>query len=174
MNLNNQTFDKTNQTLYKLIIPNLPHITGVSLNKIKNFTINGNSAILPGLSISAVDYAWQGGKIKLPDARTEFNNLTVSYLIDEDLNNWKLFFYWILQYNNNKDKYVEDPNNIVCDAFLVYYNNWLKKPVLKMKFINIFPIAISDIELTTKTDGSEVIEGHVTFALDRYELQDII
>lgn len=171
MNLNNQTFDKTNQTLYKLVFPTLPHIKSVTANKLKNFTINGNSAVLPGLTISSIQYQWQGAHIKIPDARPEFNSLTVSYLVDEDLENWKLFFRWILEYNNNKDKYIEDPNNIVCDAYLIYYNNWLKKEILRMNFINIFPTSLSDIELTTKTDGSESIEGRVVFDFDRYELK---
>lgn len=171
MNLNKQTFDKTNQTLYKLVFPTLPHIKNFTANKLKNFTINGNSAVLPGLTVSSIQYPWQGGFIKFPDSKPEFNSLTVSYLIDEDLENWKLFFKWILEYNNNKDKYVEDPNNIVCDAYLIYYNNWLKKEILRMNFINIFPTSLSDIELTTKTDGSDSIEGRVVFDFDRYELK---
>jgi len=116
---------------------------------------------------------WQGGTIKVPSARPTFNDLTVSFLIDEYLNNWKLFFKWILYSNNNKDKYSEDWNNVVCDAYLLYYNNWLKKPVLRMNFINLSPTSLSDIELTSKTDGSETLEGRVSFSLDRYEVKDI-
>lgn len=167
------TWDKANQTLYRLVFPSLPQFLGAGLNDTKNFVINGNSALLPGLTLSSQEWPWQGGKIKIPDARPTFNDLIVSFLIDEYLMNWKLFFKWILYYNNNKDKYVEDPNNLVCDAFLIYYNNWLQKEVLKMQFINIFPTSLSDIELTTKTDGSDSLEGRVTFALDRYEIIDL-
>lgn len=172
MLLNEQTFDKTNQTLYKLIFPVLPVFLNSGINDIKNFTVNGNSALLPGLTISEQSMAWMGGQIKYPDKNISFNNLTVSFLIDEKLNNWKLFWKWLIFINNNKDKYVEDWNLLTTDAYLIYYDNWFGSEVLRMNFVNLWPNALSDIELTTKTDGSDILEGRITFSFDRNELID--
>lgn len=83
---------------------------------------------------------WQGGKIFLPDARISFSEFSATILIDEAYNNWKMLFKWITTINNNKDKYVEDFTNLLTDASLLVYDNWLNNVVLKLKLVNIWPI----------------------------------
>lgn len=171
MNLSEQTWDKANQTLYRFVMPKVPHFIPKKY-QIENFTINGNSVNLPGINISAMDREWQGGKIKYPDARVTWNDLQITYLVDEDYNNWKVFWYWIAYMNNNKDKYTEDFDKIVTDARLIIINNWMQvhKPVLEVFFKNIWPCNLSDLNLTTKIDGAEILEASISFAFDRCEL----
>lgn len=160
--------DKANQTLFRLVFPKIPVTNSITDNK--QFILNIHTINIPGITISSQEMRWQGGKIMIPDGVIDFPEWTISFIVDETYSNWKVLHNWITYLNNNKDKFVEDYTNYSSDAMLLCKNNWMKDDVLKLNFIRVWPTSLGEISLTTRTDGSELIECDVTFAYDRYEI----
>jgi hypothetical protein len=104
-----------------------------------------------------------------PSGEVTFDDITLIFLIDEKLENWKTLFKWLLFMHNNKDKFAVAFDEPVVTGVLSYYNNWTNEKVLEIQYWKLWPTNLGSITLTTKTDGSQYLEASVTFKYDRCE-----
>lgn len=156
-------FNNLSPNSFALMFPNIP---GGSSSEMFILSVYGCN--LPGLTLNASDIRWQGGKTHLPGAVTDWAQLSVNFVVNEKLDNWLALFKWMIFLNNNKDKYVEaERNKFSIDATLVLLDNW-KKPIYEFKFINIFPVALGELPLSSR-EGSHNIDTNAIFSYDRYE-----
>lgn len=165
---NSNYIDTAQQTLFRLIFPKMP--SSISLKETKDFILYLHTVNVLGISLSSNEHHWQGAKIPYPEANLEFPELTVSFIIDESFNNWIIFYKWLIMMNDNKKNFGKDFKEYSTDAILLCKNNWMKTNSLKLQFFGIWPLSLGDISLTTRSDGSELLECDVTFQYDRYEL----
>lgn len=167
--LENQTFDKASDTLYSFLLTDLPGV--ITRDKSRSLLLNCNTVYLPGVSLGIERINFLGGFINTPSNDISFDSMDIVFLIDENLENWKTLFNWMMFMHNNKDKFAVAWDEPVVTGILSYYNNWLNSKVLEIEYAKLWPTALSQITLTTKTDGSQYLEAQVTFTFDRAEIK---
>ena len=160
-----QTLDKASDTLYRFMLTDLPVI--VNREQSRSLLLNCNTVFLPGISLSVERVNFLGGFINTASNDLKFDDINLIFLIDEDLNNWKTLFNWMLFMHNNKDKFGVSWDEPVVTGILTYYNNWMSKQVLEIEFQKLWPISLGQITLSTKTDGAQYLEAQSTFTFDR-------
>jgi len=122
----------------------------------------------------------------------DFSPLEVSFLVQEDLSNWREIHDWmtgigfpktpeqyesaIRQGNNDNPKPnsgkggVSNPSVLTSDATLTILTN-KNNPVLQVNFRNLYPTSLSGLQYDTKDEGSTQLSSSVTFNYDLYEIE---
>lgn len=160
-------FDKFSPNTFALVFPNIPGVADNSM-----LILNVHSVNLPNLELGAKDIRWLGGTTHIPEAVTHWGALTVQFVVDERMKNWRTIFKWITSMHNNKDKYVpENRASYAIDASLIMLDNY-KKPFLEFKFVNAFPTTLSECSMSYR-EGNRYIESSVSLTYDYYDVEEI-
>jgi len=178
--------------LFEVQIPNLPTAATDSTPKAdwgtdvqENFSILCKAANLPASNIASIDVPFRGRTLKVAGDRT-IDNWTVTVINDEDFRMRNAMEAWmnsIARLSNNTG--ATNPDSYMVDAVVHqlgrgYSNNKHSKknsdtagdtnvtPLKSYKFIDIFPVAVSAIDLSY--DSSDTIEEFtVEFAVQSFE-----
>jgi hypothetical protein len=102
-----------------------------------------------------------------------FEPLSFSFLINEDLGNWKEIFDWMKTFSINSEKYnpniQADPRNYQADGTLVILNS-NSRPQASVTFKNMFPISLGEIEFNSADTDISPQAATVTFRYDTYDV----
>ena len=112
--------------------------------------------------------------IKHPASKLGFQNLEVSFLVDEDMGNWREISDWIKRTSVVDDHFDIDPNtkDHFCDGTLVITNSAMQ-PNIEVSFKNMFPIRITGFQFDSSITELTPYESTVTFAYDYYEIKKL-
>lgn len=155
---------------YKLMIP-----------KITTFTFFVQSVNIPKITANPVTQTSPFKDIPRPTDKLVFGDLNVSFLIAEDFWNYQILSDWIRGYSFpcsfaeyqrlNRDSLVsmvaKQPQ--YSDGYLEVLSN-LNNVKLKVKFINMFPIYLSDINFDVEQSPDQPIKGTAAFSFHTYIL----
>ena len=109
--------------------------------------------------------------IEFPGDRLDFGDLQITFKVDEKMENYLEIFNWLValgfpedykQYKKLADKQPGDKEGIYSDATLTVLNS-VYVPILEIKFEDIFPIAIGDIDFTTTDSDINYVTNTATF-----------
>lgn len=103
-------------------------------------TYHCQSTQLPSISIDQPELATPHRNMILPGTKVTFDPLTVTFLVDDDLSNWKEVYYWILKMGFDKAKF----KDLRSDGTLHILNGDLT-PKTTVKFINLHPTSLSEL-----------------------------
>ena len=151
--------------------------------KLSYFT---NSATIPGMSLGVAEQPSYLSRIPVPGDMMQFNDFSIRFLVDEDLENYIEIQNWLrglgfpesLQqiYNLQKEtdlvgkKY--SPNqemNVYSDGTLqVLTSN--ENINFQIKFQDMFPISLSDLEFDATDTGIQYFAATVTFKYSVYHI----
>ena len=105
---------------------------------------------------------------QVPGNDLTFEPLSVTFLVDENLNNWRELYDWLtgIGFPNDYNEYSNQKKNkqIYSDATLTIVNSNMVPNYIIM-FKDLFPINVSDINFDS---GSADIEGIKATAAFRY------
>ena len=178
--------------LFEVQIPNLPDAALNSSPKAdwgtdiqENFSILCKAANLPASNIASIDVPFRGRTLKVAGDRT-IENWTVTIINDEDFGIRNAMEAWmnsIARLSNNTG--ATKPEAYMTDAFVYQLGRGYSgdrhstknsdtadggkvTPLKSYKFIDIFPVAVSSIDLSY--DSSDTIEEFtVEFAVQSFE-----
>ena len=150
-----------------------------TLERIPNFTFLVQSASLPSMSLSASNFQTPLVNIQIPGTMLTFAPLTISFIVDENMESWYEIYNWMFQLGNPEElnkigNLTGVPgalNNIVSDANLIIKTN-SNNPNWRVRFHDLFPTDIGEINFST-IDTQEFITSSATFAYTYYELERI-
>jgi hypothetical protein len=150
-----------------------------TLERIPNFTFLVQSASLPNMSLSASNFQTPLVNIQIPGTMLTFAPLTISFIVDENMESWYEIYNWMFQLGNPEElnkigNLTGVPgalNNIVSDANLIIKTN-SNNPNWRVRFHDLFPTDIGEINFST-IDTQEFITSSATFAYTYYELERI-
>lgn len=141
-----------------------------------------NAANIPGISLGV---AVQPNYLKMVDHPGDiltFEDLTLSFLIDENLENYMEIWNWmnalgfpetIEQYMDFQDekKKGKDVNNFPeqSDGFLEILNSNYK-PQAKVKFRGMFPFSLTTLQFDTRERDYTYFTANVTFKYTMYNI----
>lgn len=106
-------------------------------------------------------------------SKMEFDDLTISFIVDEQLTNWLEIFNW-MRTSTNVENYTEikPVNTHLTEANIVILNS-AKQPKFNIMFEGVYPKSLSSIDFSSVIMDPEVIQSTVTFGYRSYNIEVI-
>jgi hypothetical protein len=146
---------------------------------ITNFFIQQVS--FPGLSINPVDFPNPFVKIPISGEHIDFDDLQISFKIDEDMRNYIELHNWLrgLGFPDDYSQYEQLENQpkmsgmgLVSDVSLLILSS-SKNPTFDIVFRDAFPISLSGFTFDTTLQDVNYIEATATFRYTSYSINPI-
>ena len=181
-------FDYASPTQFKFQIQKLP--------KVEYFTTACN---IPGISLNATVQPTPLADIPLPGDTISFNDLEITFLVDENLENYREIHGWMYgigfpkartQFADlvtaNKDRFpTEGRDSKATDAGKVKYGASPLGPIfsdatlnvltsknnanIEVRFNNVFPTSLSGLNFNQQADDIDYLSATVSFKYKLYE-----
>ena len=119
---------------------------------------------LPSLTLGTIGQPTPIKPIFLPNEVIEFENLTLTFLLDENFGNWKQIFEWI---NYLKNFHTLDGHRLVTDISINVLDNKLKYQ-FTIGLEDCFPVTLSELELSSQIIESEPVTFNSTFIVNNF------
>ena len=166
------------------------------LPKVEFFTTDAN---LPGITAGVATVATPFKDIPTMGDKLEYENLSISFIVDEYLENYISLHNWMTGIGFPKERkqfrtFRDVTSNVgegsrtepsveigqideattsdrfmYSDAFLMLLSN-KNNPIVEVRFQNIFPIALSALDFTQTATDVEYITATAEFAYQIYEI----
>ena len=136
---------------------------------------------IPGLNANPVRSPTPFVDLYKPTDKLEYGMLRISFILDEEMWNWEIIQSWLRGYSfpcsfaeyKNMDRkslyslHQERPQ--YADAQLLILSG-LNNVKFKIKFIDAFPVSLSEVPFSTKSSAEETMVASAEF---RYQLFNI-
>lgn len=152
-------------TRFTFLIPDKPYL--------KYFC---QTVSIPSVSTTPVTVPTQFSNTYRHGDKLDFEALTITALVDEDMRIWQETYNWIvgLTRPSSSDQYLrkslQDKTPLYFDGFLTVNTN-ANNPNIRFKFHNCHPISIGGINFDTKTNADNVPTCDFTFRYDLFEVE---
>ena len=165
------------------------------LPKVEFFTVSAN---LPGISAGIVTHATPFKDIPTMGEKLSYENLSISFIVDEYLENYISLHNWMIgigfprdreQFRTYRDVTSNTPASgktpstdlvgkaipdkaMYSDAFLQILSN-KNNPIVEVSFENAFPISLSALDFTQTATDVEYMVASAEFAYQIYEIKTL-
>lgn len=149
----------------------------VNFERIPAVTYQCQQVNLPGATLGIVTRETPFLDLYSPGTKLVYNPLSLTFFIDENLESWKnmlSWFYSIADPNGfeKRDGAQElQQNKHLSDATLTILTN-LNNPAIRIKFANVFPTDISDLQFDVQQSADTTMTATVTFRYDFYTVEN--
>jgi hypothetical protein len=99
-----------------------------------------------------------------------YGDLTVSFIVDEELINWKEIYNWIRANGNSEEHMPTEEPEYSSGQILIYTSSYNVNHVID--FENLFPISISEMTFDASNNDIEYFTAQVTFKYTGYTIRD--
>jgi len=139
-----------------------------------NLEFFAQSVVHPGISTNAPDVSFRGTVLPSTPESLTFNPLSVTMLLDEDMNSYTEVQDWLYRMVNSndvssldaaRDNGIPSKSDIVV-SILSSANNVNKQ----IKYYDAFPIDLGDVSLEVVAGDQTFITCPVTFRYSRFEI----
>jgi len=157
-----------------------------TLNRAPKVAFFGNSTNIPGMTLGIAVQPTYLKDIDIPGDKITFNDLTLRFLVDENLENYAEIQNWIRGigypeslseiYNwqkNNSVMDVQDKSqmNLYSDATLTVLTS-SNNSNFQVKFSDVFPYSITDLQFDATDSDIDYLTAEVTFKYTIYNIVD--
>jgi hypothetical protein len=155
-----------------------------TLNRAPKVSFFSNSSNIPGLTLGVAVQPTYLKDIDTPGDKIQFEDFTLRFLVDENLENYMEIHNWIkgLGYpesldeiyelqnqKNNSNVTVSDKMNIYSDGTLTILGSSFK-PNFKIKFKDLWPYNLSSLNFDATDSDIEYFTAEVTFKYTIYNI----
>jgi hypothetical protein len=166
-----KTYDYLRVNAYRLVIHPLP--------KVSYFAQKAN---LPGISLGVAKQSTPLHDLPIAGDKLEYGQFSLTFMVSEDMENWAELYSWIqgLGFPDTHEQFLElrqsgqmkrlstsispfnEESGIYADAtlFLLDAANNTK---LSFNFVDLFPVALSDMEMDSGVDEMSYLKCTATF-----------
>ena len=157
------------------------------LNRAPKVAYFGNSVNIPSMTLGVAQFPTYLKDIPLPGDKMDFDDFTLRFLVDEDLENYQEIQHWmrglgfpeslkeIYDYQKEKSD-VSQPNksqlNLYSDGTLTVLDA-SNIPKFKIVFENMFPINLTTLDFDATQTDLEYFTAEVTFKYTIYNIREI-
>jgi len=128
---------------------------------------------LPGMNFGEIIQPTRFVNVKHPASKMTFESLEVSFIVDEDLANWREVYDWMRSIVNIEDATNQvSPADQYSDATLILLNSAMRENV-RVKFNSCFPINLSGLRFITTPTETEPQIATMTLTFDTYEIEKV-
>ena len=151
------------------------------VDKLPNVNFFCQSATLPGLTLGEATQVNPFRDIPTPGDKILFEELTIRFIVDEELQNWLEMKEWIygLGYPNSQEEYGELSKGIklkgvkYSDGILMILTSH-KNAQIKVTFQDLWPVTLSGLQLDSSVAEVDYVTADATFAYTIYNVERII
>ena len=129
------------------------------------FTIQ--TMILPDVSADGASLPYQQIDISIPSDKITFGSFEISYLIDEDLLNYKEIFDWMK--SNVETKHATTTSSDHYRDLTLTVMNSANNVTKQIKFVDAYPTSLSSLPFDITTTDVEYLTAVATFNYSYYE-----
>ena len=152
-------------------------------HKIPDVVFRCQSCNLPGLSVEFVNQPTPVHQVPVPGDSVLYNPLNITFIVDEDLENWKQLHDWMVglgfpnstaQFKVLKESDGTRPNfgGLYSDATLISLTNASIKNK-QVIFKNCFPMELNDIDFDSSDTESGAVIGIATIKFMLYTIESL-
>jgi hypothetical protein len=135
------------------------------------------SVNLPGVSLGEAAYNTPTLDFFVAGNKITYNPLNIKFTIDEQVQSWKELYMWFQSIGSQS---IDERNRIsdmqskrsklksYSDATLTVLSS-LNNPIMNIRFINLFPTSLSDIDFDTQSSADNIITADATFHYEYFE-----
>ena len=153
---------------FRFILSNFPEVTYFC-----------QAANIPGVSISGIEFPTPLKNIQFSGDEVAFEELTIRFVVDENLKNWLSIYDWIIgmgipdKESAEKYKKLKDENKLVADGTLAVLTSNMNVQ-MEVRFQNMFPLSLSGISFDSSAADVDYVVSDVTFQYDIYEITNFL
>ncbi len=137
----------------------------LSFPSVTDTTFFCQKANIPGPSVTEVPRSVPNLELYMPGTKISYNTFDIEFSVNEDLSAWRVVYDWLRDNTiDNKFRYTN------VDAILTVLSNQ-NNPKLRVKYSNVFPISLGDIEFDTRLSANEHISALASFRFDYYNIE---
>jgi hypothetical protein len=127
------------------------------VNKHFKLVENACTAVsIPAISLASVAQSSRFASAKHPGDKLEFSDMSITFLVDEDLKNYNEISDWLMSIQNTEYKNIKDK---ISDSKILVHNS-SHKLVGTYTFTDSFPISLSGLDL--QTDATSITYPKIT------------
>jgi hypothetical protein len=156
------------------------------LNRAPKVAFFGNTANIPGMTLGVAIQPTYLKDIDIPGDKVQFNDLTIRFLVDENLENYMEIQNWIRgigypeslqeiydwqRENKNMDNQYKSQLNLYSDATLSVLTS-SNNSNFKVKFLDVFPYSLTDLQFDATDSDIDYLTAEVTFKYTIYNIVD--
>jgi hypothetical protein len=150
-----------------------------SLAKYPKVSFFCNTAKIPQIILQTVSEPTYLKQIDIPSDQLEYSDLTLRFLVDEDLVNYKTMHNWLtsLGFPESTEQYadmlnedgVRDPLNFYSDGTLIILNSNYN-PKAQVKFKDLFPVSLTSLDFNATATDIQYFTAEVSFKYTVYNI----
>ena len=134
------------------------------------------SANLPGISLAEINQPTPFMPTQVPGNDLTWEPLNVTFLVDEDLANWRELYNWMvgIGFPNEYKEYKDQKTNkqIYSDATLTILNSNMVSNY-RIMFKDLFPTSLSEVSFDSASADIEGIKATATFRYLTYSYEKL-
>ena len=142
------------------------------------------SANIPDINLQTTIQPSYLKDIDVPGEKISYGDFSLTFLVDESMENYSILHKWIkrLGFAQTTEDYQKlitdsdgqrDPKEAFSDGTLqILSSNF--QPIVKVKFIDLFPIALSSLTFDVSETDIQYFTAEVSFRYTIYELSDML
>lgn len=121
---------------------------------------------LPGVNNVALPHVTPNLDLYVAGTKMQYNEFRMEFLVNEDLSSWLIIHDWIRAITTD----MRDRTKTNGQAILTILSN-LNNPKFRVKFMNIFPLSLSDITFDSTQSAENHIVASATFKFDYFDIE---
>lgn len=136
-------------------------------------------ASVPGISIGDASKYYSTGKAAIPGNNIEYDELSLTFIVDESLNNWREIYNWMrglaptaIGGDNQYLSLKKSDFGTTSDGILTVLTN-SSNPNITLSFKDLFPVSVSSINFRTTDTSLEPITATVSFRYSYFDFDTI-
>ena len=149
-----------------------------NLKRLPGVNFFASQVNVPGLSGNAPVIATPFKPIFRAYDKLEYNELSVTFKVDEDMQNYLEIFNWMVGIGFPADfeqrKTLESPQQagVYSDGQVIIQTS-KRNTNLEMNFIDLLPVSLSDLNMTSQAQDVDYLEATATFKYTYYTIRRI-
>ena len=145
----------------------------MTFTRVPSTTYFCQSVSIPSISLGSAMFPTPTLDVNVPGNKLTFGSLTVTFIVNEDLESWKNIYDWLMSIGHPNLEERERLNRLAggkrqADATLTVLSA-LNNPVARVQFIGLYPTDIADINFDTTLSADTIITATATFNYMYYE-----
>ena len=150
-----------------------------SLNNFPEVNYFCQSANIPGISLSTIPIGLPLKDIEEPGDNVSYEELTIRFVVDENMKNWLSIFDWITALGfptpelQKERQLLKQNMELKTDAVLTVLTSNMNAQ-MNFKFQECFPINLSAIQFDSSLTDVEYVTADVSFRYDIYQVQNLL
>ena len=155
-----------------------------SIVKIPKADFFANQAMIPGVDLGFAEQPTYLKNLPIPGDKMSYGDFQLRFLIDENMENYLEVHNWlrglgfpdslkeIYEWQSSNPNTLRGEFNYTCDGTLNVLSS-SNTPNFKVKFLDMFPVSLSDLDFDATDSDIDYLTANVTFKYTIYNITDL-